>query len=101
MPTPRKYPTAAARQAAYRVRCREQAQVAGKGRPWPATPGRRRWEAMCAQAREVVEQLSQELETYAQARSEAWQESERGEAVAETLESVQQIADALGEISFA
>jgi len=55
---------------------------------------------MCAQAREVLAQLSQELEAYADARAEAWQESERGEAFAEMLESVQQITDALGEVSF-
>jgi hypothetical protein len=101
MPTPRKYPTAAARQAAYRLRGREQAQAPGRVRAWPARLGPRRWEAMCSQAREVIEQLRQELEAYADARAEAWQESERGEAFAETLEAVQQIAEALGEISFA
>jgi len=100
MPTPRKYPDAAARQAAYRLRCQQQAPRAGRSRPWPAQPGRRRWQAMCAQAREVLAQLSQELEAYADARAEAWQESERGEAFAEMLESVQQITDALGEVSF-
>ncbi len=101
MPTPRKYPDAAARQAAYRLRCREQAQAEGRARSWPRLPGRRRREAMRLQAQGLLDQLSQELEAYADARTEAWQESERGEAFAETREAVQQIAEALGELSFA
>jgi hypothetical protein len=56
---------------------------------------------MRAQAQGLLDQLSQELEAYADARTEAWQESERGEALAETLESVQQVAEALRGVAFA
>ena len=100
MPTPRKYASAAHRQAAYRIRCRERAQAAGRRAPFAASPGRRRWEAMCGQALSLLQAVSQEMEAYAGARTEAWQESERGEAFQETLEAVAQTADALGEVDF-
>jgi hypothetical protein len=100
MPTPRKYPHTAARQAAYRIRCREQAQVAGRQRPLPTQPGRRRWEALCGQARDLLEQVSEELEAYAEARTEAWQESARGEVLADAREAVAQVVEALAEVSF-
>ena len=100
MPAPRKYASAAQRQAAYRLRCRERTQAAGRTAPLPASPGRRRWEAMCGQALCLLQAMSQELEAYADARTEAWQESERGEAFGDLLESVTQIADALSEVSF-
>jgi len=38
------------------------------------------------------------MEAYSDARSDAWQESERGEAFHEMLEAVTQITDALTEV---
>ena len=102
MPTPKQYPNAAARQAAYRLRCQESASGgrAGGTTPLPVRLGRRRWEAMCGQARGLLTQLGGEMEAYVEARAEAWQESARGEAFQETLEAVTQAADALDEVSF-
>jgi len=98
MPTPRKYPTAAARQAAYRLRAREHASRLGAVIPLPGLPGRRRWEALGGQALQLVAQMSQELEAYYEARTERWQESERGEAFLELQESVAQAEEALREL---
>ena len=98
MPTPRQYASAAHRQAAYRLRCREQARAARGTAPLPSQPGRRRWAALCGQALSLVEQMGQEMEAYYDQRSDAWQESERGEAFGEVMESVAQIAEALSEV---
>jgi len=98
MPTPRQYASAAHRQAAYRLRCREQARPAHGGAPRPSQPGRRRWAALCAQALSLVELAGREMEAYYDQRSEAWQESDRGEAFSEVMESVAQIAEALSEV---
>jgi len=98
MPTPRMYATAAQRQAAYRQRCRVRAQ-AGESLPaFPPQPGRRRWKAMCAQAAALLVQTSGEMEAYQAQHSEAWQDSERGEAFCELLEAVLELAAALTEV---
>ena len=98
MPTPRQYASAAHRQAAYRLRSRAQAPSAHGVAPLPSQPGRRRWAALCAQALSLVELAGREMEVYYDQRSEAWQESERGEAFGEVMESVAQIAEALSEV---
>ena len=98
MPTPRQYASATQRQAAYRLRCREQARVARGAAPPPGQPGRRRWAALCAQALSFVELAGQEMEVSYDQRSEAWQDSERGEAFTEVMESLTQIAEALSEV---
>ncbi len=53
---------------------------------------------MCGQALFLVEQMSQEMEAYYDQRSDVWQESERGEAFGEVMESLTQIAEALSEV---
>jgi hypothetical protein len=98
MPTPRRYASAAQRQAAYRLRCREQARAARGVAPLPGQPGRRRWAALCGQALSLVELAGREMEVYYDQRSDAWQESEPGEAFGEVMESVAQIAEALSEV---
>lgn len=60
--------------------------------------GRRRWRALCAEARGLLEQVSREMEAYADERSEAWEESEHGESFRETLEAVTELAEALADI---
>jgi hypothetical protein len=45
-----------------------------------------------------VELAGQEMEVYYDQRSEAWQESDRGEAFSEVMESLTQIAEALSEV---
>ena len=96
MPTTRKYASSAARQAAYRERCKAQDE------PLPAAPVTgavyRRWEAMRKQALSLLEQVACEMETYQTQRSETWQDSPRGEAFVEMMESLADVAEALKDI---
>ena len=46
----------------------------------------------------LVEQTSEQMQGYYDARSEAWQDSERGQAFTEAMESVADAAEALREI---
>jgi len=97
MPALRKYANSAARQAAYRTRCKT------RGNSTPSVPAAgsvyRRWEIMRKQALSLLNQVACEMETYHDQRSEAWQDSDRGEAFAETMESVADIVEALREFS--
>lgn len=97
MPAVRKYADSAARQAAYRSRCKARGDSApvtpATGAPYP------RWEALRRQALGILEQVTSEMETYHDQRSEPWRDSLRGEAFAERMESVADIVEALGEIS--
>ena len=94
MPQPRKHADHAARQAAYRARCERarQEQMNQRGLPsLPAIatlPGTPRWNAALQSVRCLLEQVSQEMEAYYEDRSEAWQESERGESFAESQEAI-------------
>lgn len=96
MPQARAYESAAARQAAYRERQRQAqlAQLQAKGLPaLPARPtlaGQARWNALLHQAHWALKTASEEMESYAMARSETWQDSERGEEFAERLEAFQE-----------
>jgi hypothetical protein len=96
MPTPRKYKSGAERQVAYRLRCKEREMtLAG---PVPLTMGRKRWRAMLGRALHLVEQAHDEMQDYYDGKSETWQDSERGEAFAETMESVADIVSELNDI---
>ena len=96
MPTPKKYASVADRQAAYRRRC------AGQGNPAaiPAMPGYRRWKAMTKQCLRILETAITEMDVYLDQRSDVWRDSERGEAFAEVMESITEIAAALRDIDF-
>src|SRR3989442_7926085 len=81
----RKYESAAARQAAYRGR-REEArleQLQEQGLPslpvLPTLPGYPRWKAGLQRAVEHLRWVHAEMSEYFEARSQRWQESERGE----------------------
>jgi hypothetical protein len=103
MPTPRRYANQAERQAAYRQR---QAAVRrdphGRGLPaLPAVatrPGPARWTALARQAGLLLQVVQEEMETYYEQRSEAWQASERGETFRERLEAVQEVQAAAEEL---
>ena len=72
---------------------------------WPESvservlPGQARWQALVHQAQWALQTACAEMEEYAQARSESWQESERGEAFQERLEAVQEVLAALEELT--
>jgi hypothetical protein len=104
MPTPRQYPTAAERQAAYRERSLQatRALLASKGLPGPAAvptmPSTRRWNAMACHALALIQQIREEMSAYQAQRSEAWQESESAEEFDERLGQVDDALAALEEL---
>ena len=95
MPTPKQYTSDAQRQRAYRER-QQQARLlerAEKGLPAaPAIatlPGEQRWQSLLAHAHAALMSVHSEMQTYYDARSDAWQESQRGEALLERMESIE------------
>ena len=64
-------------------------------------PGQARWTALLAQAQWALLQVSSQMQEYYDERSEAWQESERGEDFAQRLEAVQEVLEAMAELDAA
>jgi hypothetical protein len=101
MPQPRKYANRAQQQAAYRDRCAAalRAQRQAKGLPRlpaiPAMPGTARWRAAVKMAHDLLNTVCDEMQSYADDRSEQWQEAQQGEAFAERLTEIEQIRDNL------
>jgi len=104
MPQPRRYVSAAARQAAYRSRREQvrQVELAAKGLPSlpviSSMPGWARWNASFLAAHELLADTLAEMQDYYQDRSESWQESERGEEHQEKIASVEAVVDALSDL---
>lgn len=104
MPRSRTYASSAARQAAYRARCqkaRHEALLEKGLPPLPAIaslPGWARWNASLTAAHALLEQVSQEMQTYFDERSDTWQGSERGEEFTERQEAVAALAEELGSL---
>ena len=96
MPAAKKYENAAQKQAAYRLRCKE--RKGALGNPGPEDTGRKSWKTMLRSALSLIEQTSEQMQGYYDARSEAWQNSERGQAYTEAMESRADAAEALREI---
>ena len=96
MPAAKKYESVAQKQAAYRLRCKE--RKGALGNTVAEDPGRKSWKAILRSALSLVEQTSEQMQGYYDARSEAWQDSERGQAFTEAMESVADAAEALREI---
>jgi hypothetical protein len=101
MPQPRKYASAAERQAAFRDRraAAWKTQMQAKGLPAlpPITtmPGTARWHGAIRTAHGLLTTVCHEMQTYADERSEPWQESERAQEFADRLTSIVEIPDAL------
>lgn len=99
MPQPQRYKDNAARQAAYRQRLtlRQEEQARHKGMPplasIPTMPSEARWKQMLQVAAALLESAVSEMADYADARSQAWQESERGDTFAERLETLTQLRE--------
>jgi hypothetical protein len=99
MPQPAKYPNNAARQAAYRARCQEaqKEQARQQGLPplpvLPTLPGTVRWRASLTLAFSLVDEICQQMQTYCDERSEAWQESERAQELFTRLEALEEVRD--------
>jgi hypothetical protein len=101
MPQPRRYRDAAAKQRAYRQRqeAARRAERAAKGLPpGPASatlPSPARWRALLEQARLALQTVHEEMQTYAEERSDAWQQSERAQTLGESVEAVERALDEL------
>ena len=97
MPVVRKHASPAARQAAYRARCKTRGDSAPNG--YASGSVYRRWKSNRQQALGLLEQVNSEMENYHNQRSDAWQDSDRGEAFVEMMESVADIVEALRQLS--
>lgn len=101
MPTPRKHACGAQRQRAYRARCRlaREEELRAKNMPGhaavPTIPGPARWKALLDKAREALTAVRQEMDAYRDQRSEAWQESAKGEEFQERLARIEQACDSV------
>jgi hypothetical protein len=99
----RRYDSPAQRQAAYRQRLAQAAAAQLQARGLPALPapgaipGVVRWRALLRQAHGALQSVVTEMQQYGEARSQRWQESERGEEFQERLDEVQQLCEALDE----
>lgn len=105
MPRPRYTPdhtlSRAEIQKAYRERqklAREE-ELRKKGlpasRPIPTMPDTPRWNALLDAARAALETAQQEMQAYIEERSEEWQDSERGQALQERLEQIEEAINSL------
>lgn len=86
----------AARQERFRQRqaLTRRAEQAAKGLPAlpsiSSLPGHARWRAMIAQARTLLESASEEMASYCEERSDAWQESVQAEDLLAKIELLQE-----------
>ena len=96
MPAAKRYASSSQRQAAYRARRKARSKPPHDA---PSTASAyRRWLAMRKQALYLLEEVACEMQTYHTQRSEAWRDSQRGEAFTEIMESLAEAAEALKEI---
>ncbi len=101
MPQPRKYANRAEQQAAYRKRraLSELELLARKGLPplpaIPTLPGQARWRAMLCQAQALLCAAAEEMQSYYDQRSEAWQQSANAEELLAKLERLEEIRSQL------
>jgi len=97
MPQARKHADNARRQAAYRQRTEQARMQQLRERslpplsPIPSMPAQARWATAITHVQHLLECMVQEMEQYHDDRSEAWQESERGQSFAERLEGFQEL----------
>lgn len=99
----RQYASGAERQAAYRKRVQEAQRTRMKERGLPALPaiptmpGTARWQGGLTHALNYVQSVHTEMQDYYDCRSQAWQESEKGELFSDQLESLEALAEDLEE----
>ena len=88
--------TPAEKQRAYRERQRLKALGQLPDAPAPCNiPAERRWTAALDQALRLLTQTRDEMQTYAEDRTDEWRESERGEAMQERIEALDALIDDL------
>ncbi len=92
--------TAAEKQRAYRDRLKQRALGNLPAAPILTNiPPERRWKALQDQARTALQTILDEMTTYQDERSETWQDSERGEAFQERLDTLTEIIENLDELA--
>ena len=87
MPTPRLYESGAERQRAYRERLEAAARPIGGS--LTEKLGKVNGRALARRGEALLQALQDEMEACRDARSEAWQDSERGEAFQEAIDLVE------------
>jgi len=103
MPAQRQYSDQAEKQRAYRQRqaAALAAQLAAKGVPAaaavPTMPSRARWAALLTNALEGVETAREEMQAYWDGRTERWQDSDRGSAMAAQIAALEDVAISLAD----
>jgi hypothetical protein len=92
--------TPAQKQQAYRDRLKQRALGNLPAAPIIANiPPERRWKALQDQARTALQTMLDEMTTYHQDRSDTWQDSERGEAFQERLDTLTEIVENLDDLA--
>ncbi len=92
--------THAEKQRAYRDRLKQRALGNLPAAPILANiPPERRWKALQDQARTALQTMLDEMEGYQDERSDAWQESERGEAFQERVDALTEIVENLDDLA--
>ena len=105
MSPPRKHDSNSARQAAYRLRQASvrQSEQSAKGLPSlpqvASLPGQVRWRTAIRYALALLTLVKDEMVGYFDARSETWQESDRGAAHQERIETLEELLSALDELA--
>jgi len=97
MPTPKRYETPADRQRASRQRQAQAREQEHQHKGFPTAPAlatlpsQRRWQSLMEHARAVLMTTQTEMQSYSDARSEGWQESERGETLLERIAALESL----------
>ena len=105
MPQPKRYPTNAKKQAAYRRRRKTETQAQFDAQylpPLPTVdgmPGIVRWRRAIQLAQQLISTVQQEMDDYYDSRSEQWQESERGEEFQERKQAVENALQELDDLA--
>jgi len=98
MPTPRVHTDQAEKQRVYRQRTKQRQVEALYALPGvPKTPGKARWTGLINAALKHVESVRDEMQTYWDERTERWQNSDRGDAIAARIDQLSTIAIDLSE----
>lgn len=104
MPTPKQYSSGATRQKAYRERVKQDRvqERAAKGMPFGSSigtmPSRHRWQGLLDLAQSSLQCALDEMQSYHDDRSELWQEDDRGEAMQERIDSLENLIDDLSNL---
>jgi len=93
----------AQRQKTFRERIKQRLAMVETAPPLPdkpkiSVPANKRWATLADQARAALETRRNEMQEYFDERSEAWRESEKGNAFQERIEALESILDELGSI---